>query len=298
MLSDVISFVKSRTGLADRATILREINFAWKEVWNSDDLPGSLNEISFRAANIRISLPWYVGEVRGVKRNWDRTRIQLNTPRPYYQDSQIWQSEFEWRLFGPQPLLKTIVNATTLDITIDDAEDENLSVVLLGPDDTAQVRREEVIFTPGVTAKTTTYRFTDLIAFTKSIVTKSDVRLVNSNSEIISIIPNLLFEANHQFVQIRDNCDINSITYCYDVLFKKTTPYLYFDEQPVPFQEVLMAKTLEWISMPKDEQISKTQAFAEKGSTLLQQFNNNERSTAKRLDIGRNPFPSVYRGQL
>jgi len=284
--------------LTDRATILREINFAWKELWSSDDLPGCLEEITVQTANIRISLPWYVGEVRAVKRNWDRTRIQLNTPRPYYQDARIWQSEFDWRIFGPQPLSHSIENATTLDVSIDDAESENLSVVLIGPDDTAQTRREEILFTPGVIRKTTVYRFTDLIAFTKSIVTKSDVSLINVAAEIIATIPNTQFEATQQFIQIRDSQDINSINYCYDVLYKKSPPYLYYDETPVPFQEVLMAKTLEWISLPKDEQISKTEAFSQKATALLQQFNNNERSTNKRMDIGRNPYPSIYRGYL
>lgn len=296
MLKDVIAFVKSRTGLTDRATILREINFAWSEIWNSDDLPGSVQEITLKSAAARISLPWYVGETRGCKIA-DGVKVTLNTPRPHFQSATLWQTELKWRIFGPQPLYASILNASTLDVVIEDAEIENLTVVLIGPDDTAQDRREELVFTPGIKQKTSRYRFTDLTAFAKDIITISDVRLYDSTDTEISTIPNTLFEASNLFVQIKDHCD-SSVETCYDVLYKKKTPYLYYDESPVPFQEVLMAKTLEWISLPKDEQISKTQAFSQKATNLLTQFNFNEKAVSKVLDIERNLYTTNYNGYI
>lgn len=303
MLRDVKNFIKSRTDLADDA-VLREINFAWKELWASDDLPNSLFELTVvpGANEQRISLPYYVGVLRGVKRNCNRERVVLNTPRPYYQDISYEQSPYTWRILGTSSLKKTISNATTLDISIPEAETARFVVTVEGPTDNAQKTREQVIFNIGDTAHETTNRFTDAF-ISKDLVTAANVTIAAADGTELALIYNDAFEALNTIVQIVDKCNTNccaatSSCDCFDILYKARCPYLYYDETYVPFEEVLMQKTMEWIMMPKEGQEQKTLLYSEKSRQLATAFNSENMSIEKRLDLGRNPFTSTYSGLI
>lgn len=301
MLKDVIAFVTSRTGETSRDILLREINFAWKELWNSDDIPNSLFEISVKPIDnqARITLPWYVDQIRAVKQNWGRIRIHLNTPRPYYQDETFVQSLWVWRVLGYRPMYKSISNATTVDITIAKVETATFKVVLRGPTDNAQDSREELVFQPGDVTKQSTLRFTDLISITKDKLTESNVTIADSLGEEIGLIPNCSFEAKNTIVQITDKCfRVCTDCLCFDILYKAPCPYLYYDDTTILYEEVLMAKTLEWMTLPKDGQEKKATLYSEKAATLLAQFNTNEASTEKKLDVGQNLYTTLYRGYL
>jgi hypothetical protein len=73
---------------------------------------------------------------------------------------------------------------------------------------------------------------------------------------------------------------------------------LYYDDTTILYEEVLMAKTLEWMTLPKDGQEKKATLYSEKAATLLAQFNTNEASTEKKLDVGQNLYTTLYRGYL
>lgn len=300
MLKDVIAFVKSRSGETDRDTILREINFAWNEIWTADDLPNSLFEITVEPLDnlARISLPWFVGTIRGVKQGFGRTRIHLNTPRPYYQDAEYGQSPWTWRILGSNSLKTTITNATTLTLTIDQAEASAFSVTLIGPTDLAQEHREVITFAAGEVSKETSARFTDC-SISKSRITLVNVDIKDSLGNVLGFIPNNAFKANNTVIQIVDKCFTPCNTcMCFDILYKLATPYLSFDETPVPFKEVLMAKTLEWMSLPKENGQQTAMLFSEKAKTLLGQGNNNNNSVEKRVDLGLSLFETQYQGSL
>lgn len=300
MLKDVIDFVQSRTDLPSREDCLREINYAWREIWNSDDMPNSVFEMTVKPYDntARISLPHYVGILRGVKANMGRLRVDLNTPRPYYQDEQYYQSPYTWRILGISPFRASITNASQLTLKISDAEDEQFAVTIIGPTDNAAESREQIIFAPGEVEKLSTLRFTDATSIVKDFITKSDVKIIGANDEDLGEIPNLFYEARNTVIQITDKClQCCNNCRCFDILFKKPAPVLYYDEQNVPFQEVLMQKTMEWISMPKEGQEKKTMMYAEKSKNLLQQFSKNETSIENRMDLGRNLF-TTYTGSM
>lgn len=298
MLKDVIDFVMSRTGLT-REIALREINFAWNELWNSDDLPNSIQEITVTPTDTEplLSLPYFVGIIRGVKEN--RVRVVLNTPRPAYHDGAYEQSPFVWRVLGITPLAKTIENATTITLKISEAETTAFTVTLIGPTDNSTEDREQIIFDIGETEKITTKRFTDCTSIVKDSLTASNVEIVGANDEDYGIIPANAYEARNTIVQVSDKCsECCSSCRCFDVLYKKTAPVLAFDEQYVPHAEVLMTKTLEWITLPKDGQEEKASLFGEKARTLLTAYNHNEVSVEKVLDLGRNKFAPIHYGYL
>lgn len=302
MLKDVIDFVISRTNMT-RADALREINYAWDEIWNSDDLPDSLFEITLTPANNNalLSLPWYVGKLRGVKQNFGvaRNRIELNTPRPYYQDETYAQSPFVWRVLGTSPLVKTITNATTIDLTFTEPVTEVVTATLIGPNDNGSNVREQLVFDVGDTTKRSESRFVDLTSVAKDIITDTDMEVLDANAARLAFVPNSAFDARNTIAQVTDKCfKVCNWCRCFDILYKKATPYLYFDETPVPMQGVLMTKTMEWILLPKDGKKEQTIMHGTKARELLTQFNADERGVAKRMDVGDSPFVTSYSGKL
>lgn len=302
MLKDVIDFVVARTQM-NRVDALREINHAWREIWNSDDLPDSVFEITLTPVdnNSRISLPWYVGKLRGVKQNygWGRTRVELNTPRPYYQDDVYIQSPFTWRVLGTTPLIRSIINATTVDLTFTEPVTEQVVATLIGPNDNGNQVRELITFPVGETTLRSVNRYKDLLTATKDTITNTDLIITDASSNELARVPNGEFEARNTIVQITDKCfAICNWCRCFDVLYKRATPYLYFDETPIPFQEVLMTKTMEWILLPKDGKEQQTIMHGTKSRELLSQFNADERGVAKKIDVGENNYLTRYWGKI
>lgn len=302
MLKDVIEFVKSRAGIPDRATALREINFAWREIWVIDDIPGSLEEVTVSPSDrtlVRCTLPYFVYRPKGVKGNYNKERYALNTPRKLYQYNEYVQSPFSFRELGSSPLSESITNATTLKLEISEPETEVLVVTLIGPTDNAVEDREQITFMPGETRHTSTKRFSDLSNLSKDIITKSNVKVLTQTNTQIAIIPNSAYESRNVIIQITDKCSLCSQCACFDVLYKKHPPILLYDEQYIPngYDEALAAKTLEWIMLPKEDKPS--MLFAEKSRELMV-VNNEDTSQGqeRRLDMGTNQFTSNYHGYL
>lgn len=306
MLKDVIEFVKSRANIQDRDVVLREINFAWRELWIVDDMPNSVQEVTVQGdTNARLSLPYYVEELRAVKPNCSRyPTIQLLTPRTQYDETQYIQSPFTWQVLGTNPLNRTIDNATTLNLKFAEPVTEQVIATLSGPTENAAEDREQIIFLPNESSKQTTKRFMDLTSASKDSFTSSDLRILDYNNEELGLIPNAAFEGRYTIVQITDKCNQPACCTpckCYDVLFKRAVPFLYYDEQHIPngFQEALMTKTMEWILLPKDEQEKKALLFADKTKALMSLTNeDNNQGMRRKLDLGRNKFTTSYHGYL
>jgi hypothetical protein len=244
MLSDVIEFVKSRASIVDRATTLREINFAWKEIWAIDDLPNAVQEITAQSGTeARISLPHYVGKIRAIKQNCNRALISLYTPKSNYTESAYIQSPFSWVELGTNPLNATITNATTVNLEIAEAESEQITVTLLGETDNASEDREQLIIPIGTTNVESTKRFTNITQATKDKFTLSDVKILDGNDVELGSIPNAAFEARNLIIQVTDSCNTNPCpSGCFDILYKRVAPILYYDEQAIPngYDEILM----------------------------------------------------------
>lgn len=300
MLRDVLDFIISRTGY-DRVTALREANFAWREMWVADDLPGSIYEISVQPIDntARVSLPHFVGEIRGVKINAGRIRIDLMTPRPYYQDDTYFQNPYIWRVLGRSPLTTAIVNAAPLVFTIDQPETKLFKVAIQGVSDFAANDYEELSFQPGVLTTTSRRSWTDVNSITKDSLLAGNVAISGVNGEDFGYIANDEYEATNTIIQITDKCfAICNQCRCFDVLYKKPAPILHNELAAVPFEEVLMAKTLEWTTLSKEGGETKAQIYNEKAKGLLAELHGNDISKERRLDVGRDKFTTRYYGYI
>lgn len=300
MLRDVINFVKSRLSFDDDRA-LREINIAYKELWATNDFENSVQEISVMPvdqSNI-ITLPWYVDVLKAVKLNPSRERVRLFDPRPYYQDETYWQSPFAWRVLGTSPLNTSITNATTLTLTIPKAETARFIVTLQGPSDYSQNTREQVVFEIGDTEHETERAFLDVTSLSKDVLTNNDVKITTASTLDIASIPNHRYEARNTVVQITDKlykpCNFCQ---CWDILYKNPCPILVYPETPVPGEESLMNKVMEWVTMPQEDGGAQAALFNLKSEALLKIANNNVKGVDKPLDMQRSPWETRYYGNL
>lgn len=302
MLRDVIALVKARTDLTDEA-ILRELNFAYQEVWNNNELPNSLFEITVSKddqTSHRITLPHYVGLIRGVKQNSLKTRIKLFDPKPYYQNNSYFQSPFAWRILGNTPLKRSIENATTVNVSLQQAESAIVIVSLRGPTDTASESLEELTFAIGEVEKESTKRFTDFSVISKDVITQNDVVILDSLDVEIAEIPNNGFTASNTVIQVMDKCYRSCVNCgCFDILYKIPAPVLYSATQEIPFETALVNKVMEVITMPKEGQLELAAAFKQKSDGIIM-AHNAERNPGmeRRIDCGQGGYNKLYAGTL
>ena len=94
-----------------RAVLLARINQAAKELYESQDLPGSLREATFEVTSDGImALPYYVGPVRAVRHNTEKYKVELADMAPRYC-YQAWKEDWnKWRVMNSSPIQRSIVN--------------------------------------------------------------------------------------------------------------------------------------------------------------------------------------------
>lgn len=234
MLGDIVQHVKEVVTADDRPSALRKINRAAKEIYDSADLPGSLFENTFDVSleNHLITLPWYATQVRGVRRSEFRGKISLIDQRPRYHSRPWQQPYYTWSLLAETPLQQHQTETGRLVVTLLGEEDTSVSVTITGQTTTSTTHREVLSFEPGETSKTTAAQFTQaqpvgIKSITKSRLTTYDIRITQESDErVLAVVPNVLYRAANQLIQIRDDngASYSDTTECVDVLFK--WPYI------------------------------------------------------------------------
>ncbi len=305
MLKNVLDYVMERSSIKDRAVALREVNMAWQEVWLTGDIPGSIQEDTFKPednTSNRITLPPKIWHILGIKNATNVERVTIKTPRSTYQQSAYWQSPYTHVVLGTTPLLRSIENATTLKYDFTEAEEEPVIVTTIGPTDNAQVDREQLTLTPGQKSLTSKKRFQDVQSFTKNKLTKTDLKITGMNGEEYCTIPNNEYEVLSTVVEIQDKRDIVFQPWrFFDILYKIKPPILVYDEQtlPIGYDQILGDKTVELILMPQDNKDNAIARFAAR-SDDLKSINNqqNAQGAVQKMDMGPNRFHSKIYGYL
>ena len=235
-LQDIIERVKSSLNMRDdtsekRTFMLREINRAAKQLWESNDLVLALREqyFSFPTDDSQVTLPWYVGELRGVRRpNIDpRDPIRLHDMRPRYHYNSWGDTGLNtFRVKQISPLARLIVNATPLTICIDEAQSSDFTVRVTGETDLAASATDVVTVTAGTTEATITRVFTSIRSIRKSAITTADVVIQDASENTLSVIPNMLYEPRYLLVNITESgCFVHTaVSTCFsvEVLYKPT----------------------------------------------------------------------------
>lgn len=326
MLSYLLSQASEVTNIKEtndynRDLLVGKINRAAREIYDMNDVPGSIWEQYYNVNTSlgQITLPWYVGQLRGIRATTMGAKITMHDMRPRFHATPWRQQFLEWIIKGTIPLMTPLTSASQITATLGAAEAKSITVNVTGTTSLGAYMSETLTFNAGELTKTTTSQFSandlaTMISITKSAITISDVTITQAvGNLLLTIIPARLTEARNQLIQVHDFPDqgatITGISDNIEVLYKKTfIPFYYDHDQFVTpdLDDAIIWKLREhWYSLSKDEYAkSQSMAAAEKCALLLGGIIHNQESSQEKLisvapdrfaldavlPIGRRPF--------
>lgn len=304
-LEEIIKFVADRTGEKDLVQISREVNNELRKYWTVSDAEGSLLEIDVQPNNERIvSLPWYVFQVKAVKRAIG-DNLRMWTPRAAFQDMHYAQSPFEVRILDRSPLFKSLANIGPLTLKLRKTAGTAFTVTVRGPDEFGVDSTEDITFNPNEKEHTTTGSYVSISALSKSAQTSTDVEVKDITGDTVSIIPAGLTEVWCPRVQIYDKNVVASQYACnaYSILFKKWPPYLFndndvvFDSLGVILQNAVAAARM---SIRTDDQAIKQTAIfrGDAQNVNVKATIQAAEGMSMKLDLRTSPWTSSYGGLI
>jgi hypothetical protein len=292
---------------ADRTLAISKINKAARELYQTEDLVGSLREQVFDIdpSKLQMTLPYYVEQVRGV-RNYDtKARIKSEDMRPRYFYGKDWPQAFlTWRKKNQIPIARELESEGPLTISIPQAESERFKVYVRGSTSAADAVVETVIFEIGETEKTTTKTFTQFPGITligKDKIITQNVSVEDVNGNEIAEIANCELESRYTLIalsdtQTSDTCD------CYEILYKYRFSPFYndYDNFPAPdYDDAIVYKAVsQSYSKSTDPAIqAKVMEYELKCSTILKnRAFDGEGSDEKEIQFGRNGYLGIMGG--
>ena len=209
MLLDVYRNLKSRLGFKDseRSIIVAKINDAFLEIYDSADLPESLDEI-IADINVQaqtITLPWFCDNVRKLR--WYDQRLPItidNQENRYHADwgNELWIKK--WRKVAREALQTSISNFSILELSIPQPEAEAFTVSITGETTNSSYTNEIVSFTNLETIKVTVGNFKKVKSIAKSRQLSQNLTVKDADGNILAEIPNHLFTFKYLTIQILD----------------------------------------------------------------------------------------------
>jgi len=213
MLRDILANLQDSLGVsADRARLVRFVNQAYKEYYQRTDLPGSLLEQIFEFSNGDqvATLPWYVGEVRALRRAVSRQPITMHDMAPRYHTKAWRQQRWEFRLVGRRAIHTPLSVESQLTIAIPIAQADTFSVTIKGQTPSAASITETLTFAPGELSKTTTAQFAKddpagIEAITRSGAVTADITIADAAGVELALLPNSQENSEHIHIQWNDS---------------------------------------------------------------------------------------------
>lgn len=261
-LSYIINSICEKYGydaIENRALVVEIINRATKEVYEWDDLPGSLREMCVKVApNNVIALPYYIGELRAMRGRTFKDKIEFKEMAPKYSYNSwpdVWKN---WRVMRKSPLQNSIVNAAAaISLSIAQPESSAVEVTLTGQTVSSNRWSETLTIEPGETSVQTSTPYIDMFSITKGAVNTQNITVTGKdlfNADLIlAVIPNDRLESLYTIVDVaqypsggEDGLDTRYI----EVLYKEPLMQLTNDGDCFPcegFDDAIVYKALEHI---------------------------------------------------
>lgn len=307
IINDALTELATTTAITDQSRLFAILNLAGLEIWSSCDFPDTLEELPFQMTSaIRITLPWFVYVPRHAK-GCDKIPIEFNTPRPFYFDSTWYLTPWQWRHLKTTPLIQNINNASPITFSRvkvgSSYENLDINITISGPTDIASRCTETVTLPRGQGSITTTNRFTDLIDCHKDVFNAVDIFGKTADGQLITQIPNHLFQARNTLWQFRDDCYpyiyccFNQCK-CLNVAYKRVFEPWTNEDQPLK-DEIFLPLVWKAREIAKINQDADITIFAQKYTNAMQNASNNY-SLGKHLRLNgmRNQFTKVYGGHI
>jgi len=219
-----------------RAVLLRFANEACREVYAQADVAGLLVEQLFKVnGDQTIAFPEYVGEFRAARSYDTQVPIHVNQMRPRYNVcnwTDMWRN---WRIKNKQTLHTSVINQSSLTISVHAVEDPPLEVTIAGSTDFAACASETVVM--DAVSKDTVTAFNDITGITKNRYNNYDVLITDIDDREVAQIPNNQLESSYLIIDV------------------STFPYLNNDggSRQAHYMEVLYKKRLTTLSIDSDE---------------------------------------------
>jgi hypothetical protein len=222
--------------------LLMWANRGARYLYDNYDLPGTVKEQFFCVdwTQYVVTLPWYVGAVRGLRYSQSSQRINQIDMRPRYNTSPWVQPLFTFRTLNTTPLESSLTQSGTLTFTIAEAQTAPFTVTIIGQTATASRVIESLTFNVGDVQKTSVNQWSQeapfgLIALKKTVYTTSDIIVTQTATGVqVATIPNGQYEAINTRIQIND---WNVTPYgwtsddCIEVLYKQRfQPFFSLDD--------------------------------------------------------------------
>lgn len=309
MLKYIRSQVAADVGLdpdnaRDKAFLDDKINQVWKKLYESRDLNHCEREqlFSLDTSILQVSLPWYVGQVRGARDFNTKRKIEVQDMKPRYKSDGWAVGPLPWwfRDKGVSPLSRELINESPLTLTIPDVEDEDFSIYISGGNSNAARVTEQVTFAAGDTSKTTTNAFGTVDAFGNVAEHEYDVTLDDADGNELAVLPNVSDHSEYRIFQVLEHDAVitDGDPWMVEVLYKLRWMPLRndYDEPLCPGYDDAIAFATTGIIKSKSD-TSKAAMALDLADTVLQEKALDE-SKGKSMSIDFAPNKTLYRSRF
>jgi hypothetical protein len=307
MLIDIIKKVAPETGFIvtntdDRAYLVNQINSAWKELYESRDLVHCEREQLFSIDSDlqQVSLPSYVGHIRGAREYTTQRKVPVTDMRPRYKSDGWTQGPlpYWWRDKGVSPLSREISNEAPVTLSIPQAETAEFSVVIVGKNSNSSRVKETVTFAIGDTEKLSVNSYNEINHFGNVAAHTYDVTMTDADDNELSVLPNVALAAMYRIVNILPEYATNSDNpWVVEVLYKHALVFLWdnYDALTCPdYDDAVAWHTIG--NMKAKTKPDEAQLAFVKVNKILADMDKNE-NRGKRTEIGFADNPSLYMSQ-
>lgn len=255
ILQGVAAETGGRLDHAESKTALKRlVNRAAKELYESTDLPGSIDELTIEeVTEDQVALPWHLGEIRAVRLHDQKDKIEIRDLRRNYGYINWPEEWLKFRVKNESPLNQSYGDEAPLKFVVEAVETPNIVVTVKGPAQ-GKTSTSETVTINAVDVSTSTV-FTDTpLYIKKSAISSYDVSIRNLDDEEVGFIPNNQLESRFILVDVSTYFAAD----CLDILYKKRlTPLENDDDEYIcpGFDDAIVFKAIElWLTgQPKME---------------------------------------------
>jgi len=233
MLKDIIAELTAEHSLdiitpEERILQLRRINRAAIFIYNLGDIWGVMDEgvFNFNVETSQVSLPEYVGHVRGARYYDIRYRAPLDAMGNRYGTglgNDLWYLNLREKEVSP--LSRNIENQSIFKLSIPIVETEDIIVDCVGPTDNSARAKDTITIAKNTLAADGKLDFkSPMYSIRKNRKTTYDITIKDVEDNILAVVPNYLYISRFHIYQVYDypfSSVSSSTTMAIEVFYKK-----------------------------------------------------------------------------
>jgi len=215
------------TSEEDKTYLDNKINEIIGNLYYSQDLIGSMYEvIVFFDLNTKlVSLPYYIGNVRGCRYYDSPYLVTLRDIRPRFATDAYGIQLTDFREIGQSTLAVQLTEWSKITFLLPEGEvaEKDITIAVIGETPVAQRVEEQVLLAAGQNTVTTVNNWREAPkVIQKNDACAMDIYITDANETDIGILPNFLLSPRYSVWQIRDDNMIGQTTLnSLEILFKE-----------------------------------------------------------------------------